>query len=184
MNFLDEWTIPRELWQMIRPMLRPGMVTLETGSGLSTLLLEAAGCRHTALEHDARFAAPSDCVVVAPLAGDPPWYDWQPSDTDAGYDLILIDGPPGATGGRVGILRIIARLVRPETIVVLDDTHRADEDQLAATLSEQLGLTRVDRAAGPLRRFSILQRSAPCNGQKHRVGCVRDAPTSLTTRFG
>ena len=125
---LDDWTIPPELWERIRPMLRPGMVTLETGSGLSTLLLEGAGCRHTALEHDRRFAAATDSVVLAPLAGDPPWYDWEPTHA---YDLILIDGPPQDAGGRAGILRVIDRLVHGRTIIVLDDTNRARESRLA-----------------------------------------------------
>ncbi len=152
----DDWTIPHELWEMIRPLLRPGMVTLETGSGLSTRLFEAAGCRHTALEHDRRFAAPSDSVVLAPLVGHPPWYDWRPPPAHPGWEMILIDGPPKGTGGRGGILRVIDRLVRPDTCLVLDDTSRREEDRLAARLARRFGMQRTDYRTASGRCFSIL----------------------------
>lgn len=130
----DDWTIPRELWDELRPMLRPGMLTLECGSGLSTLLFDAAGCRHTALEHDRAHAAPSDSVVLVPLVGRPPWYDWEPTHP---YDLVLVDGPPRDGGGRDGIMRVFGRLIHPTTVVILDDTHRPAERHLAETICRQ-----------------------------------------------
>jgi len=153
MPVFNDWTIPRELWEMVRPTLRPGMVTLETGSGLSTLMFDAAECRHTALEHDPRFAAESDSVLLKPLVGDPPWYDWEPARP---CELILIDGPPKYAGSRSGVLRVIDRLVTAGTVIVLDDTNRADEDQLAGRLAGRFGLQRIDYRAGSRRRFSIL----------------------------
>ncbi len=153
-ELFHRWTVPRRLWEVVRPMLRPGMKTLETGSGLSTLLLEAAGCRHTALEHDKRFAAPSACVVVAPLVSRPPWYDWKPPHA---YDLVLIDGPPNHLGGRSGILGVIDALVLPQSILVLDDTHRSRERELAKTLCRQLGF-RVEDYADGKRMFAVLRR--------------------------
>jgi hypothetical protein len=154
-ELFNDWTIPRKLWEIIRPMLGPGMTTLETGSGLSTLLFEAAQCRHTALEHDERFAAPSRCVLLRPLAGTPPWYDWEPTDR---YDLILIDGPP-ASFGREGILRVFKRLVNDETIVVLDDTHRPAESRLAATICRGFGFE-AKHYAEEGRGFAVLRRSS------------------------
>jgi hypothetical protein len=144
------------------------MLTLECGSGLSTLLFDAAGCNHTALEHNKDYAAPSDSVLIAPLVGNPPWYDWQPRHP---YDLILIDGPPEATGGRWGILRLIDRLVKPsgETIIVLDDTQRDEEDSLANDLVRRFNLGRHDYRAEDARRFAVLQPSA-CE-RKPRVSC-------------
>ena len=151
----DNWTIPCELWEMVRPMLREGMVTLETGSGLSTRLFDTAKCRHTALEHDPRFAVGSNSIVLAPLAGDPPWYDWEPIGA---CELILIDGPPKHTGSRTGVLRVIDRLVSARTVIVLDDTNRSEEDQLAGRLAERFGFQRIDYLAGNTRRFSIIRR--------------------------
>ena len=153
-NF-DKWTIPRQLWEMVRPILRPGMVTLETGSGLSTQLFDAAECRHTALEHDPRFAVGSDSIVLVPLVGDPPWYDWEPT---CACELILIDGPPKYAASRTGVLRVIDRLVSARTVIVLDDTNRSEEDQLAGRLADQFGFQRIDYPAGNTRHFSIIRR--------------------------
>jgi hypothetical protein len=136
-EIFDDWTIPRALWEELRRLLRPGMATLECGSGLSTRLFDAAGCRHTALEHDPARRAPSESVVLATLAGDPPWYDWTPSRR---YDLILIDGPPRDAGGRWGILRVLDAMVHDRTVIVLDDTNRAAESRLAEEIADRRGL--------------------------------------------
>ncbi len=130
-------TIGPTLCRALCERLRPGMVTLECGSGLSTLVFLAAGCRHTALEHDPRFAPPLDGVRCVPLAGDPPWYDWVPSSS---YDLILVDGPPQARGGRLGILRVAEALFRPTCTVILDDTDRGEERALARRIASQFRL--------------------------------------------
>jgi hypothetical protein len=164
----DAWTISPELWQTLRPMLRAGMVTLECGSGLSTLLFDAAGCRHTALEHDRRFAAPSESVCLAPLVGDPPWYDWEPPHT---YELILVDGPPQHAGGRWGIVRKFARMIGPRTVVVIDDTHRGGESELVEAICREYGF-RADHRGGARRAFAVLRRSVAtvgriCNPSPH-----------------
>ena len=151
----NDWTIPRQLWQTVRPMLFPGMLTLETGSGLSTLLFEAAGCRHTALEHDETRAAPSDCVVLAPLVGDPPWYDWQPRHA---HDLILVDGPPKDSGGRHGILRVFGGLIHPATIIVLDDTQRRADRRLAQAICKKFRF-KAEYHTHASRAFAVL---TPC----------------------
>ena len=73
---------------------------------------------------------------MCPLVGDPPWYDWKPSHP---FDLILIDGSPG-TIGRKGILRVLDDCVHETTIVVLDDTNRPAERELAEDISRRYGL--------------------------------------------
>ncbi len=130
------WTISRYCWETIQGLLRPGWMTLECGSGLSTLLFDAVGCRHTALEHDPRHCAGSRSVKLTPLVGDPPWYDWTSSSR---FDFIFIDGPPGRIG-RAGIRHRIAELMHDDTIVVLDDTHRAAEYRLCSQLANDFSL--------------------------------------------
>ena len=135
----DDWTITRHLAAELRGLLRPGMVTLECGSGLSTRIFLAAGCRHTALEHDRRFMPEGVAgwpAILAPLVGDPPWYDWRPAGR---YDLILIDGPPQDAGGRAGILRVLGDMLTGETVIVVDDTRRPAERKLADEIARRWG---------------------------------------------
>lgn len=146
------WTLTPRLWYDLRAMLRPGMVTLECGSGLSTLLFEAAGCCHTALENDPRFAPPSPSVILRPLTGDPPWYDWVPPRT---YDLILIDGPTGSIG-RNGVLRVLGECLHEQSVVVIDDVHRPAENELARAIADRFGYPVV--RLGRQRQYAVLRK--------------------------
>lgn len=145
------WTISRFCWETTRTLVRPSWTTLECGSGLSTLLFDAIGCRHTALEHDARRCAASQSVILAPLVGEPRWYDWT---TKSRFDLIFIDGPPGRIG-RSGIRNRIGQMMHDDSIVVLDDTNRAAEHRLCRQLASDLLLDGYG-LQGWERSFSIL----------------------------
>jgi len=142
-NFAEhytDWTVGPTLASRLRRLLRPGMRTLECGSGLSTRLFVAAGCDHLALEHDQRFAAPLPQVHLCRLTGTPPWYDWRQAHA---YDLVLLDGPPTDCGGRQGILPHVRQLAHRGTIFVCDDTDRPDDAVLADAIARQLGLVQT-----------------------------------------
>ena len=151
------WNISDECWRAVAAQLEPGMRTLETGSGRSTALFEQAGCAHVALEHDPRYRVSCASVVLAPLTGDPPWYDWAPPHP---FDLVLIDGPPWWIG-RAGILRVLPRVLHERSVIVMDDTHRRAERRLAARIAAAYSL-RIDHHRGSIpglsRGFSVLAR--------------------------
>ena len=131
------WELPEPLLDALRARLKPGMRTLEAGSGRSTRLFEEMGCEHVALEHDPRHAAPCRSVLLAPIKGAPPWYDWVPSHP---FDLVLVDGPPGWIG-RKGILRVLPDCMTERTVVVIDDMERPAERALAREISSRFRLS-------------------------------------------
>ena len=131
------WTIGPTLAAYLRELLRPGMRTLECGSGLSTRIFLDAGCDHIALEDDPKYRFEHPCVVVAPLIGKPPWYATWPRGP---FDLILIDRPSAARGGRWGFLRAARDLIGPDTILILDDTQRKSDRELAGTIAKAFGM--------------------------------------------
>lgn len=129
---------------------------VETGSGTSTLLmalaLEKADGGHVwAIEHEPDYAeatrrllAEFGCtgratVIDAPLvdhdvAGESfPWYDITSLPIEpASIDLLLVDGPPAATGplSRFPALPLLRDRLRPGAVVLLDDARRADEHEV------------------------------------------------------
>lgn len=135
--------------------IKPGMRTLELGSGMTTWLFYTVGCDHTALENAPEYAPPLPCVQICPLVGG--WYKWKPAKP---YDMIFVDGPRKR---RSGILRVIDRLVHDRTIIVMDDTNRRRDSALADQLAKRLAMTRLDYPAKWKRdfrkQFSVLSYS-------------------------
>lgn len=158
-----DYAIAPALWQTLAPLLRPGLKTLETGSGLSTWLMAAWGCNHTALEHDPawyqRVAGPlcgEACVHLRAITPQTtsPWYAWQPPGP---FDLILIDGPTGDIG-RGGILQHLPELITPHTVIVVDDTHRPSDRTLCDRIVERHAYRLTEHHADAIRRFGVLTR--------------------------
>lgn len=93
---------------------------LECGSGLSTLVMAAAGCEITALEHDPMWASHLQAmldrydlranIVCRPLLDR--WYDFAGGE----YDCLIVDGPPRAMSDRN---KVLERVKAP--IVIWDD---------------------------------------------------------------
>ena len=139
--------------------------TLEFGSGLSTLVFAERGIHHTAIEHDAKFVEimlsqiKGDTVQIihAPLKDG--WYDWEPIYGTL-YDFIVIDGPPGGSDGKGRSLapEKVKHLLAPGGIIVVDDTHRKAEQEVAETLAATLGLNRKRwKETDPDRAFDVLR---------------------------
>lgn len=130
--------------------LRPQLV-VECGSGTSTLWIAYALRRNgsgrvVALDHKAEFAAASNRVVAehgltewaqvqhAPLTptstprGDMPWYSADLTGLD-GIELLLVDGPPQATGelARYPALPVLADRLAPGAHILFDDADRPGE---------------------------------------------------------
>ena len=113
-GWANGWSASPELLVHIYKLCR-GRV-LECGSGLSTLVMAAAGCEVTALEHDPMWASHLQAmldrynlkadIICKPLAGK--WYDFAGGD----YDALVIDGPPRNVSDRtVAIQRVKAPLI-------------------------------------------------------------------------
>ncbi len=162
--------------------VRPALV-VECGSGVSTLWLALAirkyglDTRIVSLDHDAHFGAMTIDTLeqhgvadiaevrIAPLVdvGLPghgvAWYDpsgWQDL-RDIG--LLVVDGPPAATGPgvRYPALPLLVEKLAPTTSVVLDDMIRADEQGIVKQW--QALLPELERIDIPLeKRATILRR--------------------------
>lgn len=149
-------SIERGTWDDIKPFLKEGTRTLEFGSGTSTLLFDQAGCRHTALENNSKYAPDSPSVKICPLAGS--WYDWTiPEDVkDDPFEVILLDGPRGSDV-RSGFLQVADKLVSPRTTIIVDDTNRRKDSAIAEELIRRFN-RRHKRVQGARKEWTIIYR--------------------------
>jgi hypothetical protein len=168
---------------------RPRLV-LECGSGSSTIAiahcLRALGGRIISLEHDPAYARRTAAmlrlyglddlatVVTAPLVSREVngktacWYDatYEPFLSEP-IDVLLVDGPPKATGpqARYLALPILKSRLAPECWILLDDGDRPDERAIAHAWSEDLGakLTYLEGGKGGW----LLHRQVPATVAEH-----------------
>lgn len=135
---------------------------VECGSGLSTLvagtLAKRQGRQLLALEHHPAWAERvgrnirthhlvnvqlSVCELRSYEAFD--WYAIEDSQLPARVGLIICDGPPAQTkGGRYGALPVLNRHLSPGCVVLLDDAHRPEEQQIAKRWCAEFGLRLVE----------------------------------------
>jgi hypothetical protein len=150
-------------------LLQRPLLVVEASSGVSTLVIgyslkRLGQGRLVSLEHDARFVALAReriamhgleefvTVVHAPLVevevggGEWPWYDLRTLPPGDPIDLLVVDGPPGASHrlARYPALPLLYRRLGDRAIVVLDDGNRPDEKEIAARWGREFGNVRVE----------------------------------------
>lgn len=174
--------------------LRPANV-LEFGCGVSTQLFARCAaslgltCRIRSIDHDPEFGprateqvglssnvsfhqAP---LVAREIAGRAlPTYHLPADAVDwPAADLILIDGPPKALGGREGILYQALDFCRPGTLVLLDDAARAEEQRALARWADNLGdaivITHLPRLERGMAAITLRERVPLAALESHRM---------------
>lgn len=186
-------TLSPEVLSIISELIRRGKATsvLELGGGLSTSVIarslgEAPNSFFASVDHSDYYlqytranTTPADRIewIHAPLGAGRFYHryycTYSPSLLKrklAGrvFDLVLIDGPPGYEIGRAGALYQAAAWLRPDSLVLLDDSLREPEraaledwksvfpDLAYRDFSIRKGLTALQIGATPGRRaFSL-----------------------------
>lgn len=160
---------------------RPIRTAVEFGSGTSTLWLayafEAKGSgRVVSLDHEPHFAAMTRSALAAHgfggdvadvrdaalvpgvLDGHPTdWYDPESFADLADIDLMIVDGPPEATGefARYPAFPVLLDRLAPGAIIVVDDAGRETEQLMVERWQELVpGLRPLDEA-GPGRQIFL-----------------------------
>lgn len=195
---LRRWAISPDFALLLYRLVmeqRPATV-LELGSGLSTLVLaytlQALGTgRLVSLEHHADFAAQTRLrlqehrlqslveVIHAPLTplslegGTWQWYSPSAIPPTGTIDLLVVDGPPEATGrlARYPAVPVLLSRLSEQAIIVLDDADRPDEQAIAdrwATMGFNLAHLDTEKGAAILRRLYPSEDGG--NKKKQNVG--------------
>ena len=127
----------------VRPRL-----TVELGSGISTLVLAKSGAKKiVSLDHSVEFGIQTREMLLShgvrgvdirihELETYARGYKWYARSTLKGLakiDLLVIDGPPSSTNAdaRYPALEHLVPLLSPKATVILDDVYRDEERKLA-----------------------------------------------------
>lgn len=171
---MSGWALePSSLAALVDVVLeRQPRLVVECGSGVSTIWLGRAvnryGGRVVALEHLGEYAeaAREDLIKhglsevaevrLAPLesyqlpGGEYLWYGREEWSGLQNIDMLVVDGPPKATGerARYPALPLLADALAPGALIVVDDVHREDERAIVAAWQET-GRLRLERQLGP-----------------------------------
>ncbi len=183
----EEWAIGADLAaHLVRRVFdrRPSTI-VELGSGSSTVILAMAcqrvGHGHVlAIEHDPKYATrTADMVAAAGMAdwatialapleelpiGDRlyRWYRLEDIDVPEHIDILLVDGPPGATGpeARFPAVPMLRDRLDATSVVFLDDVRRDDEAAIVAQWCEEYGLSHASKIRFTTGTAELVTRSA------------------------
>ena len=130
-------------------------LTVELGSGISTLVLAKSGAKKiVSLDHSVEFGTQTKEMLsshgvrgvdirIHELETYPGGYKWYAKSTYKGLskiDLLVIDGPPSSTNpdARYPAFEHLITLLSPKATVVLDDVYRDEERKLADAITQAL----------------------------------------------
>jgi hypothetical protein len=166
---MDAWKLGQVASKWIEENFQPASRILEFGSGSGTYE-RAQKYDVTAIEHDEDFLS-SDyrCIHASIKANEisskydeTGWYDPKKISliNQEKFDLIIIDGPPGAIG-RKGILHF-PWIFQLADIILVDDTHRESEGHLSEKIIHWMGTPEVteliENGDFGFRKCTIIQR--------------------------
>ena len=130
-------------------------LTVELGSGISTLVLAKSGAKKiVSLDHSVEFGTQTKEMLsshgvrgvdirIHELETYPGGYKWYAKSTYKGLskiDLLVIDGPPSSTNpdARYPAFEHLIPLLSPKATVILDDVYRDEERKLADAITQAL----------------------------------------------
>ena len=152
------WSISQELFNWILENLPEGKTILELGSGSGTVELTHHYNVYS-IEHNEKWVgrAEKSTYIHAPIVeyNGYSWYDVEivREQLPKEYDLILVDGPPGAIG-RKGFLKNI-HLFNTDVPIIIDDSNRREEAEMTGSLVNKLR-KRAVHFYGAGKKFSVL----------------------------
>jgi len=157
---LNGHSIAEETFNWIIKNVPKGNTILELGSGKGTIEL-SKNYKVFSIEHDKRWinVCKNNTYIHAPLKKYElyTWYNIEmiKKNLPKHYDFLLIDGPPGYTCGRKGLLYNI-HLFKPDVTFLFDDVHRKNDldnmKDIATKLNRKYEVFRADKR----RQFGIL----------------------------
>ena len=141
---MDAWQLGEEaeIW-ISQKFQNKNTTILEFGCGKGTVA-RSSYYQITVIEHDIDYLTDGPECILARIKpnkfsekyNEKGWYDAKVIEQLRGkkFDLIIIDGPPGSIG-RSGILAH-PWLFKLSPIILVDDTHRSPEKNLAKAISK------------------------------------------------
>lgn len=126
---INAWVLPSEAIEWVNKNIPENSIILELGSGFGTKLL-SEWFNMVSIEHNQEWLNKyKSKYIYAPLKNG--FYDRdiiKGKLTDE-YSLFIIDGPPEATGGRLGLLKNLD-LFNLNCYILIDDINRDDDYKL------------------------------------------------------
>lgn len=115
-------------------------------------------------ENNARHDAPAGSDHAVSQAAALRWYDPAALSDLADIDVLLVDGPPKATGPhpRYPALPVLREQLAADAVIFADDVERPDEAANVDAWCAQW--PDLQRGVGPSRRMAVLRRSSPAAG--------------------
>lgn len=134
MSNFGGWAIDQKVFDWILENIEPGSTILELGSGRGTVEL-VKRYEVFSVEHNKSWLGYTNSNYIYSEIRNG-WYDLKKEDLPENYSLLIIDGPPGHIG-RGGFLKNL-HLFNLDTTILVDDTHRRAEREIANELIDIL----------------------------------------------